>query len=257
MAGSLDGRVVLITGTGSGMGRAGALRFAGAGATVVGADLNVAGNAETEAMVKAAGGRMLGTAPVDLGDHAEAEQWVEAAVQAHGRIDVLWNNASACVFATIDAMTVEQWDFSIRNELSIVFVVTKAAWRHLIASAGPDTRPVVINTASVAGHGGGPGGIAHSATKAAVLAMTHVIAAEGAPYGIRAVSISPGAMDTPGSAEQLALPGAREALLSHALVPRLGDPDEVARAAVFLASDDAAFITGTDLLVDGGLTNHG
>ncbi|CAJ62699.1 MULTISPECIES: SDR family NAD(P)-dependent oxidoreductase [Frankia] len=259
MAGSLKGKIVLITGTGSGMGRAGALRFAAAGATVVGADLNAEGNAETEALVTAAGGRMLGTAPVDLGDYAACKRWVDAAVRTHGRIDVLWNNASACVFATIEAMTVEQWDFSIRNELSIVFLVTKAAWPHLTASAGAgaDARPVVINTASVAGHGGGPGGIAHSATKAAVLAMTHVIAAEGAPYGIRAVSISPGAMDTPGSAEQLALPGAREALLSHALVPRLGDPDEVARAAVFLASADASFITGADLLVDGGLTNHG
>ncbi|WP_261575364.1 SDR family NAD(P)-dependent oxidoreductase [Frankia gtarii] len=257
MTGSLDGKVVLITGTGSGMGRAGALRFAAAGATVVGCDLNAEGNAETEALVKAAGGQMLGTAPVDLADFAACESWVEAAVRAHGRIDVLWNNASACVFATIDTMTVEQWDFSIRNELSIVFLVTKAAWPHLTASAGTDAKPVVINTASVAGHGGGPGGIAHSATKAAVLAMTHVIAAEGAPYGIRAVSISPGAMDTPGSAEQLAQPGAREALLGLSLVPRLGDPDEVARAAVFLASADAAFITGTDLLVDGGLTNHG
>jgi NAD(P)-dependent dehydrogenase (short-subunit alcohol dehydrogenase family) len=255
--GSLDGKVVLITGTGSGMGRAGALRFAEAGATVVGCDLNADGNAETEAMVKSAGGQMHGTAPVDLGDYAECEQWIGQAVQAHGRLDVLWNNASACVFAPIDAMTVEQWDFSIRNELSIVFLVTKAAWPHLTASAGADSSPVVINTASVAGHGGGPGGIAHSATKAAVLAMTHVLAAEGGPRGIRAVSISPGVIETPGSAEQLAMPGARDALLSQSLVPRLGQPDEIARAAVFLASDDASFITGTDLLVDGGLTNHG
>ncbi len=95
MAGSLDGKVVLITGTGSGMGRAGALRFAAAGATVVGCDLNAEGNAETEALVKAAagvkaaGGQMFGTAPVDLGDYAACESWVDAAVRAHGRLDVL------------------------------------------------------------------------------------------------------------------------------------------------------------------------
>ncbi|HVV12565.1 SDR family NAD(P)-dependent oxidoreductase [Amycolatopsis sp.] len=252
MAGALEGKVALISGTGSGMGRAGALRFAAEGATVVGCDLNVDGNAETIALVQAAGGKMHGLAPIDLGDFAQCKRWVEFAVETHGRIDILWNNASACVFATIEAMSIEDWDFSIRNELSLVFATTKAAWPHLCADGG-----VIINTASVAGHGGGPGGIAHSATKAAVLAMTHVMAAEGAPHGIRAVSISPGAIDTPGSAEQLAQPGARDALLGQSLVPRLGLPEDIARAAVFLASDAAEFVTGTDLLVDGGLVNHG
>src|ERR1700748_1745680 len=114
--GSLAGRGVLITGTGSGIGRAGALRFAAAGATVVGCDLDVEGNAETTALVKADGGQMDGHAPVDLGDYDQCRQWAEQAVRTHGRIDVLWNNASACVFATIDTMTVEDWNFSIRNE---------------------------------------------------------------------------------------------------------------------------------------------
>jgi meso-butanediol dehydrogenase/(S,S)-butanediol dehydrogenase/diacetyl reductase len=248
----LEGKVVLISGTGSGMGRAGALRFAAEGATVVGCDLNIDGNDQTAQLVKAAGGQLDAHAPVDLGDFTQCQAWIAQVIAAHGRIDVLWNNASACVFNTIEGMTTEEWDFSIRNELSIVFLTTKAAWPHLSANGG-----VIINTASVAGHGGGPGGIAHSATKAAVLAMTHVMAAEGSPYGIRAVSISPGAIDTPGSAEQLALPGAREALLSRSLVPRLGLADDIARAAVFLASDNASFITGADFLVDGGLTNHG
>ena len=254
---ALDGKIVLITGTASGMGRAGALRFAQAGATVVGCDLDAVGNAETAAMVTEAGGRMDASAPVDLGDFDQCQQWIAGAAERHGQIDVLWNNASKCVFATIDSMSVSEWNFSIRNELDIVFLATKAAWPFLTAAADrPGTR-LVINTASVAGHGGGAGSIAHSATKAAVLAMTHTIAAEGAPYRIRAVSISPGVMDTPGSAEQLAMPGALDALLSRSLIPRLGQPDEVAHAAVFLASDDASFITGTDLLVDGGLINHG
>ncbi len=252
MSGVLDGRVALISGTGSGMGRAGALRFAEAGATVVGCDLNADGNAETAALVAAAGGRMCVGGPVDLGDSRQASAWVDAAVAEHGRIDILWNNASACVFAPIATMSVDDWDFSIRNELSIVFLTTKAAWPHFTAAGG-----VVLNTASVAGHGGGPGGIAHSATKAGVLAMTHVMAAEGAPHGVRAMSISPGAIDTPGSAEQLSQPGTREALLRMSLVPRLGTPDDIARVAVFLASDAAEFVTGADFLVDGGLVNHG
>jgi meso-butanediol dehydrogenase / (S,S)-butanediol dehydrogenase / diacetyl reductase len=252
MAGLLQGKVALITGTGSGMGRSAAVHFAQAGATVVGCDLNAEGNAETAELVDQAGGHMDGTAPVDLGDFGQCQAWIERAVSAHGRLDILWNNASAVVFATIDQMSIEDWDFSIRNEMSIVFFVTKAAWPHLVRNGG-----VIINTASVAGHGGGPGGIAHSATKAAVLGMTHVMAAEGAAHGIRAVSISPGVIETPGSAEQLAMPGATEALMARSLVPRLGQPDDVARAAVFLASDDASFITGADILVDGGLTNHG
>jgi meso-butanediol dehydrogenase/(S,S)-butanediol dehydrogenase/diacetyl reductase len=247
----LSGKIALISGTASGMGRAGAIRFAAEGATVVGCDLDVEGNEQTATIVREAGGRMDSIAPVDLGDFEQCQRWVATAVESHGRIDILWNNASACVFATIEAMSIQEWDFSIRNELSIVFLTTKAAWPHLIANGG-----VIINTASVAGHGGGPGGIAHSATKAAVLAMNNVMAAEGSPHGIRAVSISPGAIDTPGSAEQLAIPGARDALLAHSLVPRLGASEDIARAAAFLASDAASFITGSDLLVDGGLINH-
>ena len=244
-AGRLEGKIALITGTGSGMGRGAAVRFAEEGAVVVGCDLNAEGNAETIALVEDAGGRMDGKAPVDLGDFAQCQAWIDETVATHGRIDILWNNASAVVFATIEKMTVEEWDFSIRNEQSIVFFATKAAWPHLVANGG-----VIINTASVAGHGGGPGGIAHSATKAAVLAS------EGAAHGIRVVSISPGVIETPGSAEQLAIPGATEMLLARSLVPRLGQPDDVARAAVFLASDDASFVTGADFLVDGGLINH-
>ena len=251
MAGRLEGKVAFITGTGGGMGRSAAVRFAEEGAVVVGCDLNAEGNAQTVTLVEDVGGRMDGTAPVDLGDFAQCRAWIDRGVATHGRLDILWNNASAVVFATIDQMSVEEWDFSIRNELSIVFFATKAAWEHLAINGG-----VIINTASVAGHGGGPGGIAHSATKAAVLGMTHVIAAEGAAHGIRAVSISPGVIETPGSAEQLAIPGATEALLAGSLVRRLGQPEDVAHAAVFLASDDASFVTGADFLIDGGLTNH-
>ena len=252
MTSSLEGKVVLISGAGSGIGRAGALRFAEAGATIVGCDLDAGRNTETQRLVGASGGTMVDVSPVDLGELAGCQTWVDRAIDEFGRIDVLWNNASACVFKTIETMTAQEWDFSIRNELSLVFLGTKAAWPHLSESHG-----LVINTASVAGHGGGVGGIAHSATKWAVRGMTHVVAAEGAPRGIRAVSISPGVIETPGSAEQLSVPGATQSLLQQSLVPRLGQPDDIAKAAVFLASDDAAFVTGIDFRVDGGLVNHG
>jgi NAD(P)-dependent dehydrogenase (short-subunit alcohol dehydrogenase family) len=247
----LEGKVAMITGTASGMGRAAAIRFAAEGALVEGSDLDVEGNAETAALVAASGGVMRATAPIDLAEEASCQLWVDAVVARRGRIDVLYNNASACVFALIDQMTREQWDFTIRNELTLVFVATKAAWPHLCASQG-----LILNTASVAGHGGGPGGIGHSATKAAVLAMTHVMAAEGAPHGVRALSISPGVVQTPGSADQLAQPGAMDGLLMASLVKRVAQPEEIAAVAAFLASSEASFMTGSDVLVDGGLINH-
>lgn len=246
----LKERVALITGTGKGMGRAAALRFASEGALVVGCDLDAAAGAQTIGDVRAAGGMMDGMAPVDLGDPEQARGWIADAIAIHGRIDILYNNASACRFATIDAMTDEDWFFTVRNELDLVAHVTRAAWPHLCRGGG-----VIINSASVAGHGGGPGGFCHSTTKAGVLAMTKVMAAEGGPHGVRAVSISPGMIETPGSSMQLSMPGVREALLANSLVPRIGQPEEIAGVAVFLASDEAAFITGTDILVDGGLTN--
>lgn len=252
MTRSLEGKVALISGTGGGIGRAGALRFAEAGAIVVGCDVNAESSAETQALVASAGGTMLDVSPVDLGDFDECQRWVDRAVSEFGRVDVLWNNASAGVFATIESMSPADWDVSIRNELTLVFLATKAAWSQLGVNGG-----LIINTASVAGHGGGVAGIAHSATKWGVRGMTHVMAAEGAPLGIRAISVSPGVIETPGSAAQLSQPGVTEALMQRSLIPRLGQPDDIAKFVAFLASDDASFATGADFRVDGGLVNHG
>ena len=246
----LKDRVALITGTGKGMGRAAALRFASEGALVIGCDLDNAASAQTIADVRSAGGVMDAMSPVDLGDPNAARKWVAEAAAIHGRIDILYNNASACRFATIAEMTDDDWYFTVRNELDLVAHVTRAAWPHICRNGG-----VIINAASVAGHGGGPGGFGHSTTKAGVLAMTKVMAAEGGPHGVRAVSISPGMIETPGSSLQLSKPGIRDALMARSLVPRIGKPEEIAGVAAFLASDEAAFITGADVLVDGGLTN--
>lgn len=251
MTRSLEGKVALISGTGGGIGRAGALRFAEAGARVVGCDVDAESAAQTQALVTEAGGTMIDVSPLDLGDLEECRRWVDRAVTGFGQVDVLWNNASAGAFGTIESMTAQEWDRSIRNELTLVFLATKAAWSQLGVGGG-----LIINTASVAGHGGSVAGIAHSAAKWGVRGMTHVMAAEGAPRGIRAVSISPGVVETPGSAEQLSQPGVLDGLLAKSLVPRLGQPDDIAKLAAYLASDDASFATGADFRVDGGLVNH-
>jgi NAD(P)-dependent dehydrogenase (short-subunit alcohol dehydrogenase family) len=249
--GRLDGKVALITGTGGGQGRAAALRFTEEGAIVVGCDVNTAANEETIGLVRTAGGEMTGTAPVDLGDVEQARRWVQDAAAAHGRIDVLYNNASAARFGPVADFSIEDWHFTVRNELDLVFYTTKYAWPMLARSGG-----VIINVGSTAGHAGTrhTATTAHSATKGAVIAMTRQLAAEGAEHGIRAVCISPGAIETPGTASFFADPAVREALLAPQLVQRTGKPEDIAELAVYLASDAAGFVTGTDFVVDGGLT---
>jgi NAD(P)-dependent dehydrogenase (short-subunit alcohol dehydrogenase family) len=253
MAGKLAGKVALITGTGGGQGRAAALRFTFEGAVVVGCDLNAEENERTVKAVIDAGGDMTGMAPVDLGDPDEAQRWVEAAAAVHGRVDVLYNNASAARMAPVADLSVEDWRFTIRNELDLVFFVTKYAWPHLAASGG-----VIINTASVAGWVGSNMAptVAHAATKGGVIALTRQLAVEGAPHGIRAVSISPGTVATPATAELFADPGVQQAMAAVNLVPRAGQPEEVVAVAAFLASDEASFVTGADWIVDGGMTTR-
>jgi meso-butanediol dehydrogenase/(S,S)-butanediol dehydrogenase/diacetyl reductase len=243
----------LITGVGGGMGRAAVLRFAAEGATVVGCDIDSGTASGTAAAVKQAGfDADIASGPVDLGDPEQARAWVEQAVARHGRLDVLYNNGSAARFGTIAELSIEDWYFTIRNELDLVFFATKSAWPAMIASGGG----TIINVASVAGWVANREApfIAHVATKGAVLAMTRQMAAEGGPVGIRAVSISPGTVITPGTADVLAVPQVRDALIADNLIPRLGTPGDVIGLAVFLASDEAAYITGADFVVDGGMT---
>lgn len=250
MPGRFEGKVVVITGTGGGQGRTAALAFAAEGARIVGCDVKTEGSEQTVRLVEAAGGQMVAQAPVDLGDPEAARAWVEFAAAAYGGIDVLYNNASATRFGSLDQLSVEDWQFTMRNEVDLVFYVTKWAWPYLSDGGG-----VVINTASVAGHHSAASGIAHTTSKAAVLAMTRCIADGGGPLGIRAVSLSPGPVETPGTAEMFAAPGVTEAVLAPLLIKRLGQPEDVVRAALFFASDEASWITGADLLVDGGMIN--
>ena len=125
MSKRLEGKVALITGTASGQGAASAIQFAQEGALVIGCDLNETGNRETVAAVQAAGGTMTGMAPVDLGDPDQAKAWVDEAAAVHGRIDVVFNNASDPKFALMSEMSVQDWQYTIRNELDLVFYVTR------------------------------------------------------------------------------------------------------------------------------------
>jgi len=251
MTGRLAGKVALITGTASGQGRAAALLFAAEGAAVEGTDLNDGGAAQTADLVRAAGGRMDSTHPLDLADEAAVKAWVDGAAARHGGIDILYNNAGATRFSPVAKTSYADWSYTLRNELDIVFLATKHAWPHLVARGGG----CVLLVGSTAGLTGSVTNarIAHTATKGGVVAMTRQLAAEGAAHGIRANCVSPGMIRTPATEGDLLAKDHPMRTIARAIpLGRIGTPEEVARCALFLASDEASYVTGANLVVDGG-----
>lgn len=255
--GRLEGKVALITGTGGGQGRAAALLFAQEGAKVVGCDLNEEGASETEKMVRNAGGTMVSMAPVDISEEAGATRWVEDAAAAFGGVNILYNNASAARFGPFGATSIEDYKFTIRNELDIVYLVTRAAWQHLVDAGGGS----IINTASAAAFRGlrfYPQS-AHGAAKGGVASLASVLAIEGGPHKIRVNTITPGPIAHPFFDAALADAGHPlhdpvTSLVTSIPLGRLGKPEDVAPLALFLASDESSYITGTNVVIDGGFT---
>jgi len=250
--GRLTGKVALITGTAGGQGRAAALLFAHEGARIVGCDLKVAGAEETVAQVQRAGGEMISMAPVDLAVPEQANQWVQDAVAAYGGIDILYNNASTGRIGPFASLSLESWQFTLRNELDLIYLVTRAAWAHLVARGGGS----IINTGSIiAAHGTDMPMAAHGAAKAGVVALTVHLAIEGGPHGIRVNAVSPGLIGTELFEEHLKDPfdNVHKQVRTSPL-GRVGRAEDVARVALFLASEDSAYVTGTNIVVDGGQT---
>jgi meso-butanediol dehydrogenase/(S,S)-butanediol dehydrogenase/diacetyl reductase len=251
--GRLSGKVAFVSGTGAGIGRAAAVVFAAEGAVVYGCDVDSATAARTVELVRDAGGRMESLAPVNLSTEEGARSWIEAGVAAVGTPDILFNNASALRNGPFPEMPVEDWYFTIRNELDLPYLCTRAAWPHLIAGGGG----VVINVASVAAQRGAMfmPMIPHGAAKGGVLAMTKHLCAAGAPYGIRVNSISPGITRTSATESFVDDPdGPVPGLMSITPSRRVGQPEDIAKLAAFLASDDASYINGADILIDGGVS---
>ncbi|MFF1257398.1 SDR family NAD(P)-dependent oxidoreductase [Streptomyces sp. NPDC058321] len=249
--GRLTGKTAFISGTGAGIGRAAALVFAAEGARVFGCDIDEASAAETVALVEKAGGEMRSLAPVDLATAEGAGRWIEAGIEAFGGIDILYNNASALRNGPFESMPAEDWYFTIRNELDIPYFCTQAAWPHLIARGGG----AVLNVASVAAVRGAPfmPMVPHGAAKGGVLAMSKHLCAAGASHNIRVNTVAPGMIRTSATAPFLDDPdGPKEQLEARIPVGRVGVPEDIAQVAAFLCSDEAAFVNGANLMVDGG-----
>ncbi|HEV2598861.1 glucose 1-dehydrogenase [Sphingopyxis sp.] len=249
-AGRLEGKVAIVTGAATGIGRAIAVAFAREGARlIISTSRNMAALRETEAL---AGGAAFAI-QADSSKAADAKALVDAAVERFGKLDILCNNAGIFIASPVIDMTEADWDRVIDVNLKGVFLTTKYALPEMLKAGGGS----IVNIGSVNSFVGEPQYAHYCASKGGVLMFTKSVALEHARDGIRANVVCPGWIDTPMSSSVVEhLGGYEEAQKVAASVQPLGigQPEQVATAAVFLASDEASLITGTDLRVDGGFT---
>ncbi|MFM7186595.1 MAG: glucose 1-dehydrogenase [Armatimonadota bacterium] len=248
----LEGKVAIVTGGGSGIGRETCLRFAAEGAKLVVADLGIVGAEETVALVKAAGGEAIAV-KVDVSKAADAKLMVDTAEETYGKLDILFNNAGISHAQDDDAVTTEEdvWDLTFDVNVKGVFLGCKYGIPALRRNGGG----TIINTASfVAVLGAATPQLAYTSSKGAVLSMSKELAAIHARENIRVNALCPGPLRTELLMKYLDTEEKRQRRLVHVPMGRFGEAKEIANAVLFLASDEASFVTGSTFLVDGGIT---
>jgi NAD(P)-dependent dehydrogenase (short-subunit alcohol dehydrogenase family) len=255
MTGRLADRVALVTGGGSGIGLAAANLFAAEGAAVAVVDVRAEAADEAAGKIVAEGGRAIALV-ANVADAAEVAAAVDRAAAEFGRIDVLYNNAGVNSAGSVADAAEDDWDRCFDVNVKGTFLFSRAVVPHLRAAGGG----AIVNQGSVAGLVGVPNFAAYCAAKGAVVALTRSMAIDLAPDGIRVNAICPGTVFTPLMEPMLRArgDGDLEAGLAKTVVKypigRLGNPEEIARVALFLASDDASFVTGSIVTADGGMT---
>jgi NAD(P)-dependent dehydrogenase (short-subunit alcohol dehydrogenase family) len=243
------GKVAVVTGAGNGIGRAIAEAYAAEGAVAVIADINMVAGARAAEEITAAGAA-ASFIETDVADEASVEAMVAGAVARHGRIDILVNNAGVVLHKLIVDMPREEWDRQIAVQTTGPFLTTKHVARHMIGRGG---KGKIVNISSLSGRMGRVRGAAHCVSKAGVNLLTQVSAMELAPHGINVNAVTPGLIDVPVQRNEETLSLAyRESYVRMIPFGRMGEVEEIARAVLFLSSADADWITGQQLVVDGG-----
>ncbi len=247
MAGRVQGKVAFVTGGGTGIGEATAHRLAEEGATVVVCGRRREPLEAVVAAIKAKGGK-ADCAVADVSNEAQIVGAIEAAAQRHGRLDILVNNAMAFTWGGVDTMSTADWHANFATTVDGTFWGTRTAVKIMKAQGGGS----IVNIASICGLFGTAWMTGYSAAKAAIINFSRAVSSESAASNIRCNVVIPGVVATPATADMLANEGSRKN--TEKLIPmrRIGEPVELANAVLFLASDEASYITGATLSVDGG-----
>jgi NAD(P)-dependent dehydrogenase (short-subunit alcohol dehydrogenase family) len=256
-SGRVAGKSAILTGAASGIGLATAKLLAREGAAVMIADINAEAGERAASEISGAGGRAL-FRRADVSDARDAGDLVSATTRAFGRLDIVFNNAAIMPLGTVLSTTVEEWDRVMAVNLRSVFLVSQSAARVMLAGALPeDSVGSIVNAASPTGLLGYPNQLAYGASKGAIAAMTRIMAVELAPR-IRVNSVVPGTTDSGLLHAYMETVADKDRVLrsfaAQHLPGRIGTPEDVANAVLYLASDEAAFVTGSALMVDGGVT---